>query len=266
MSLRSKILLTTFLFSKRGRAIAIKLSKILKVRHVFAKRNTIALLTAIFGGISILAGVLTFYGQNAGNLVINSSEDAFSRGLILSENDDFINSAPRLFAEPAKNVSSFNLSLLPVDYIRNTNGNYYSEGAQNFLGYTFYLKNDGQELLNLDYTMLLQEATRNTDAAVRIWLFEDDEVNGTMYMKEEVDDGHYTQAPLYYNLPPTEFFQSSSVVFTREIIKLEPQQIKKYSIIMWFEDADYDCVNYGENSIAGGGLKLALRFNVKAIV
>ena len=46
------------------------------------------------------------------------------------------------------------------------------------------------------------------------------------------------------------------------IVYFKPQEIKKYSIIIWLEGEDPDCVDTGNYSVKSGKIRFTMRFDI----
>ena len=98
----------------------------------------------------LLLAFLTYYGQNSGNFVMSVDEDAFKRGIAISDKKDFSTQNRWLTADPVEDVRDTTLAFIDIEEIINTEGAY-KQTRSNYLAYTFFLTNVGSEATAVDY-------------------------------------------------------------------------------------------------------------------
>lgn len=219
---------------------------------LFAKKKILILLALVFLGLSGTIAAVTFYGQNVGNFVVDLDDKLGKLGIALSDTPSFESPSNRLLGEVLGKAKPVGQHQIIPEYVTEHDGSFKSKSGD-YIGYTFYLKNIGDETVAIDSSLKITGATRNVDAAVRIWVFDDEE--DTIYKKEETILHEY---PSYYY--PTTNFQSPSVVFNTVYKEFVPNQIKKISIIIWVEGEDPDCTDVGDKPITGGTFKIGMSF------
>ncbi len=233
-----------------------RLSTVLQVKKR-KLRNRIFTLGVIATGImSIAFAVITFYGQQAGNFVMTLDYDVYNRSIILSEDEKFTNPTPRLMTDPIDDARDMTYSWLKLDEVQNTDGNYV-DPDYDYVAYTFYLKNDGFETVNLSYQIYIEDFYKEIDEAIRVLIIED----GIETMYQKLDKLEAGEEPPYYPsiMPKTKLFQSDGLV-TREYIEgFRPGQVKKYSILMWLEGYDPDTTD----EVLGGKINFSMRFSIE---
>ncbi len=237
-----------------------KAGKVLKIANVLRKKSVLVATVAAFGTASAAIAGIAYFGQNAGNLDIVVDEESES-GIILSEDKNFLYTSPRLLADTISGIKPTSYDRINTEYVRNTDGNYGSESAK-YIGYTFYLKNVGNETVDVQMIMTIEKVKNYVDECSRIIIFENDD-NGTLYQKQEdLSTYGYTYNQLYRGYPSTTFFKNDNVIFDRTITKLAPNDVIKYSFIMWIDGNDPDCTDKGPRSIINGALKTGISFKI----
>lgn len=237
-----------------------KLSTILNVRGVFGARKKIYAIGAFFALASVTVAAVTYYGQHTGNFVISVTQEANDRGIQLSEEDTLDYGTPRLMTIGATGVRPVAQDMIYSENVRNQDGNYVSYNGQ-YYGYTFYLKNIGQEACNIDVSILLTGVRGYAVNATRLWFFNGDEsqdLNGQIFKAPE-EDGSIWDNP--YDQPNIDF-ESVEVVYDTQLLGFEPTQTRKFTIIVWIEGRDPDCTDVGEKSILGSSVKFAMQFSI----
>ena len=235
-----------------------RLSTILQVKRR-KLRNRIFTLGVIATGImSIAFAVITFYGQQSGNFVMSIDYDAYNRGIILSSDEDFTNPSPRLMTDPIEDARDMTYSWLKLDEVQNTDGNFV-DPDYDYVAYTFYLRNDGLETVDITYHIRMTEIQNGLDEAIRILVIED----GVENMYQKLDKLEAGEDPPYYPsvMPKTKLFVSDSIVARENFVKFEPGQIKKFSVIMWLEGYDPDTTD----EVLGGRIKLQTNFAIDGL-
>lgn len=233
-----------------------RLSKILEVKRRKLRNRIFTLGVFITGLLSIAFAVITFYGQNAGNFVMAVDYDSFQRGITLSTNREFEDYTFQLMTEPIEDAREMTYSWLKIDEVLNTDGNYV-DPDYDYVAYTFYIMNNGEETVDITYHIQMTEATYGIEDAIRILVIEDD-VNETMYQTLDglTEEGTFPEYPSV--MPVGKLFLNSNTVMRKTFNKFEPFQIKKFTVIMWLEGYDPDT---GDN-VLGGRIKLQMMFSI----
>ena len=184
--------------------------------------------------------------------------DAYNRGIILSEDIAFTNPTARLLTEPVEDARDMTYRWLKIDEAQQTDGNYV-DSDYDYVAYTFYVKNDGLETVDITYHLRMTEVYRNMDEAIRILIIEDDVE--TMYQKIDKADkeGNFPTYP--QSMPDSKLFVNDSVIARESFVKFEPEQTKKFTVIMWLEGYDPDTTD----AIIGGRIKLQMNFSIDGL-
>lgn len=214
------------------------------------------LATGLLSGIIVL---LAYFGQNMGNLVIDMEEDAYNQGIILSNSEDFDYASPRLVVNPVTEAENVTYSWLDINGITSTNGDYYDRDGLRYIGYTFYLKNEGLETVDVRLTVNITQVYKEVDAAVRVMIIKTDDrqTTETIYQKiDPVEGGRYNSYPIDY--PETTNFVDDTKVCEQIVENFEPDEYVKYSVVIWLEGYDDDCVE----KIKGGNIRFQMIFQI----
>jgi hypothetical protein len=230
--------------------------KIIKAEKAL-KTNRIFKIGIILSGIFSLAfGVVTFYGQDSGNFMMSIDKETYTRGIILSSTEDFEYPQPRLLTDPVDQARDLTYRWLKINEISETDGNY-SDPDFDYVAYTFYLKNNGNETVNIAYHIKITEVSRDMDEAIRVLIIEDGDEN--MYQKEDQKDA-YNQYPIYPpTLPEATLFLSEDVIARELITNFKPNDVKKFSVVVWIEGYDPDTTD----DILGGNIKMEMIFSIE---
>ena len=135
-----------------------------------------------------------------------------------------------------------------MDTIKNTDG---SHNGKNYFAYTFYLINTGEETVNVQSEMKVVTNYLNTIEATRIMVIKDDVTN--IYAKPRTSDGEVENVP-----ENVTNFANEKLVFNDMIVEFEPQSLIKYTIVIWLEGYDPECID----NILGGAVKFTIQFSI----
>lgn len=222
----------------------------------------------IVGAIIILLVILylaSFALDGYGSFTI-SVKDYGSRkyALALCENDGFRKNNSRLEAESAKNVDNIAASVLPSD-LNDING---SHNGENFIAYTFYVKNTGEEVCSYRYSLIITRATLGVEAAARVRIYYNPDYykaaeNEYSYKNDYVD---YAKARTGGNGEPEidpvnrrmTNFVSDDVIAEGETYNFMPGDIAKVTVVIWLEGNDPDCTD----DVLGGQFKVDMVFEI----
>lgn len=245
-------------------------------------------LTLLLIAFLFILWILMFWWTRAGDLVIDVDRLAEQKGIILSETSDFKDPESVLSGEPIKDVTNITYAWLTDDmtvdgdisylddYVNqkdksidggshngdSNNNREAVKGAktagENYLAYTFYCKNVGHESVDYTATLINNGAAKSMDEAVRIIVFK----NGkpTIYAQnkhnsdEPEDDSKFLPKSI-----PEESWISKEKIMTTESKDFAPDDVDKYTIVMWAEGNDPECIN----EILGGHMKMSMTFSVK---
>jgi hypothetical protein len=222
-----------------------RLSTVLGVKKTAsASARMVTLGVILFGLLSLGFGVVTFYGLSTGTFVIEMSEEPARRGIQLSETNDFENNGTsRLYADPQEGYEE----------AMKQDGMYVDQQAD-YMAYTFYLKNSGNEMVDLVYNLSIVDVTKGLDEYIRLLVVVDDmagNVTQTMFMKPDDEVKYYP--PEY---PIAKEFISDTLVSNEVISMFQVGQIKKISIFMWIEGYDT------HPGMERGSIKVDMKFNL----
>lgn len=185
-------------------------------------------------------------------------------GLSLAEEPGFKNPTSRLNSLAAKDITNIDGTTLP-DNLNDVDGEH---NGDNYVAYTFYLKNTGEIDCGYKYAMVISKMTSGVDNAVRVRIYynanyydaENDKIN---YSGDYVD---YAKAKVGGNGAPEvdpgnrvmTNFESSAVVMQGEISDFRVNDIAKITVVIWIEGNDPECTD----DVLGGEFKVDMTFEV----
>lgn len=237
----------------------------------------------------LLLWIISWLLTTIGDLVITVDSGAAKHGISISEKNPASLSDGedggatfKLTADMANDVTNITYDWLPATLDLEWDG---SHNGKNYLAYTFYLTNNGKELLNYQSQLQSVKAAKDADEAVRVMIYKNGEP--LVFAKENRDGSDFEKIykkviPEGYKppeslTPPEDQIQNKEIVdHTDEQIEiqpflddetvfntisegLEPGQTDKYTIVMWIEGEDPECID----DIREGYVKLMWFFNIE---
>ncbi len=220
-------------FAVRGTA------KSVRRRNVMLRVLSIALLILV-----LLLGL--FYGlsafvNKAGNFTVWISEEDLTK-ITLSNTPDFEECFTMLEADVIEEMDNITKAWLPDD-IDQVDG---SHNGENYIAYTFYLKNSGEEEINYTSQIDIHSVVKEADDAIRVMVIKNGEE--TVYAKAQRGS---TEPE-----PDTVPFISKTQVLNTTSEGLASGGVDKYTVVIWLEGNDPECVD----DIRGGVVKMSMSF------
>lgn len=218
-------------------------AKEIRVFRVHRKLGSVALICLSLM-VAFIYMVSALYKNNGSFSVAVDKVDLTQYGLSLSETRDMLYATSHLNAKINERITNISRNDLPenLDMIDG------EHNGDNYIAYTFYLQNSGEEALSYEYEFTISNVTKGLDEAVHIRMY----VNGVMteFAKTRSDG----QGP---EDGTTEFY-SIGVVTRGRVDDFQPGQITKYTVVAWLEGDDPDCVD----RVIDGLAKLDMNFSV----
>lgn len=177
---------------------------------------------------------------NGGRFVITLDPNfSLESGIVIYENLEDKDAKRKLYAEEINFMDNISIKWLPNDIDTAYEG---SHNGQNYIAYTFYIENQGKEVVNYWYEVEIDDVIKNVDEAVRIMIYR----NGvkTVYAKINADTLKEEEG--------TKAFYSDTIAVLEPRKNFEPGNVDKFTVVVWLEGDDPDCVN----AIIGGEIKM----------
>lgn len=196
---------------------------------------------------ALLYAVTVMYTKYGSFTVTVNKFDNVKYALTLSETPDFVDSIARLNCKASEEITNIDGATLPKD-LDMVNGEH---NGQNYVAYTFYCKNAGQEIVTYEYQAFIANMTLDIEKAVRVRLY----VNG------EATDYARTRCDGTGPEPGTTEFVSESVIVRNQITNFAPGDVTKYTVVIWLEGNDPECLD----NILGGEFKIDMSMSIIGI-
>ena len=211
------------------------------------RKRVLSIILGVCMIILIILFLVSMLVTQWGDLIISVDSPAVKRGIILSEDPEFKTQSASLSATQVKDVTNITYSWLPTDLDTSANG---THNGDNYVAYTFYCKNNGQEVLNYDATLEITGVAKSADEAARIMVYKNGEPS--IYGKGKYDDREQSETDCTK-------FVDETVVMTTRTEDFEVDQIDKYTIVIWVEGNDPECID----DIRNGHVRMRMLFSVE---
>ncbi len=224
----------------------------------------------LIGSILIALFIMAAFYTQSGEFVVRVDHPG-EKWLVLSETTDFSEELIALSGTAipsADNISIFDLAPDVAEVDGDHNG-------VDYVAYTFYVKNIGYDPITYNYSLNIQRQTKGIDEAVWIMLYHNGEQQ--ILAKESQSGGAESQSS-EYEFPFKEAakdkgqytydektgihtlttipFASSKVVATADRPEIQPQEYDKFTVVIWLEGEDPECIN----DILGGSIEMMMKF------
>lgn len=203
----------------------------------------LAALVAILLVMYIISMLLTQWGD----LVISIGDLYDGKTLMLCENADFNDGVGvTLDGGVVKEVTNITKSWLPANLNDEKDGQH---NGENYLAYTFYLRNTGDKDLEYQTVMNVTGASKSADEAIRIMIYKNGEES--VYAKGKYQNRGEAEEDATVWVDETKILDIESS-------DLSAGSTDKYTVVIWCEGNDPECVD----AIRGGHVRANMIFNV----
>ncbi len=216
---------------------------------------------AIMGCLAVLVGIVyviaVMYTRFGSFTVSVNKYHEMNYGLSLCEHKDFAKPTSSLNTRASEVINNIDgLKLDDID-LGNVDG---ADNGEDYLCYTFYCKNTGEQSIDFDYSINIVNMTLGIEKAVRVRLIttlNDEDPIQVDYARKGVDPN--TGEPRNEITPhETEAFYSKTVVMLKSVKDFAPEDIIKFTVVIWLEGPDPDCTD----EIIGGEFKIDMKLSV----
>lgn len=214
-------------------------------RYTILMRVTGLIAVALIALIAIGYAIAYFYNKYGSFTIKVNKYDMVNQGLSLSETPEFDRTISVLTADIVYDMTNISGNDLPEN-IDKVNGNH---NGRNYIAYTFYVHNSGKDTITYEGDLTIENVTKNVDEAIRVAVYTNGEKQ--VYGKTK-SNGSGKESDC-----DKEFLTSTQVMHTN-VTDFEPGDTTKYTVVIWLEGNDPDCVD----SIIGGVIKMQMDFRI----
>lgn len=180
---------------------------------------------------------------NNGNFSITLDKNLYlDNGIIIYDDFQYKVYRTELLAKAPETFNSIKEIWLPEE-IKDYEGG--SHNGDSYLVYTFYIENTGDEVAGYTREVIIDDVIKNVDAAIRVRIYKNGEylTYAKLSSEGEVE-------------PNTIPFIDNKIIMSEDVTNFKPNDIDKYTIVLWIEGEDPDCTD----NILGGEFKVRMNF------
>lgn len=187
--------------------------------------------------------IVAFMQEKMGNFTINLNRlELYRKGISIDESGNFENATAKLVADTVQDATNISIADLPED-IDSIEG---SHNGKNYMAYTYYIRNAGKEDLGYIARVTLDSCAKGAENAVRVAVWKNGE---RVVYAEPASDGNPEEGCTN--------FKTDKVVCSYEENNFLVGNVDKYTIVIWMEGDDPDCVD----SIIGGSVQFSMHID-----
>lgn len=210
------------------------------------RRRILRIILGAVVAVLLILFIISMLVSKWGDLVIEIDRPLQSKGIVLSTDPEFNTKSVALSAKQVQNVTNITYSWLPTDLDTAQDGEH---NGKNYVAYTFYCRNEGDEELDYDATLDITGVAKSADEACRVMVYKNGEPN--VYAKAKYDNRSEAEQD-------TTMFVDDKVVMTTKTQGFKPNDVDKYTIVIWIEGNDAECVD----EIRDGWVRMKMLFAV----
>lgn len=210
------------------------------------RRKRLAISISVMMAVLLLLWIISMLLTQWGDLIISVESPAVKKGIILSDDVDFNRQTVKLSATQVRDVTNITYDWLPFNELDKKDGSY---NGENHVAYTFYCKNNGQVTLDYEAYLEITGVAKSADEAVRVMVYKNGEP--AVYGKGQYNDREQAETDCTK-------FVTDTTVMTTTTENFEVDQVDKYTIVIWVEGEDPECLD----DIRNGHVRMRMLFNV----
>lgn len=218
--------------------VIVKADKIKRKKKLYKwARWILLILLFIIIGIYVISSIV----YNGGFFTISLDKGfAMEQNLVLYEELKYKEPQVKLSAGKIDFMDNISVDWIPQNIDTEKDG---PHNGDNYIAYTYYIENVGSDTVNYWSELYIDDVVLKVDTALRVMVIENG-TDKTIYAKTNALTGLAEKNT-------TEFF-SDEKIFVRERKDFNPSDIDKYTIVIWLEGDDPDCLD----DLLGGEIKM----------
>lgn len=212
-----------------------KVLKVLLAVTILFLINTYIILSIFYRGENFTITLDSEYGRESGLVIYEELDKKYLRTFLRSADIEYF--------------TDISVEWLPANINNEGEG---SHNGRNYIAYTFYAENMGQDTINYWTTIKIDDVIKNVDEAVRVMVFKND--NKVIYAKNSRQTGQPE--------PGTVPFKNEETVMLELTENFKVGDIDKYTVVIWIEGDDPEC----KNDLIGGEIKMHMTLTEEHIL
>ena len=219
---------------KRRRARHIAFKVLLGIIVLFLI-NIYIILSIFYKGENFTVTLDSEYGRESGLVIYEDKNNKYTRTFLRSKDIEFF--------------TDISVNWLPENIDNEGDG---SHNGKNYIAYTFYAENMGQDTINYWTTIKIDDVVKNVDEAIRVMVFKNG--NKVIYAKNNKETGQPE--------PDTEAFKDDNTVMLEQSENFKVGDIDKWTVVVWVEGDDPEC----KDDLIGGEIKMHMTLTEEHIL
>ena len=209
--------------------------KILLAIIVLFMINVYIILSLFYRGENFTVTLDSEYGRESGLVIYEEQANKYTRTFLRSKDIEFF--------------TDISVNWLPENIDNEGEG---SHNGKNYIAYTFYAENMGQDTINYWTTIKIDDVVKNVDEAIRVMLFKNG--NKVTYAKNNRTTGQPE--------PDTVPFKDDDTVMLELSENFKVGDIDKWTVVIWVEGDDPEC----KDDLIGGEIKMHMTLTEEHIL
>ena len=216
-----------------------------KIANAKKRRRRYGVIFGFLVGTLLIMYIISMLLTQWGDLVIQIGNLQQGKSMMLFEDSELQRGQVKLNGGSVKEVTNITKNWLPKDLDKSKGGQH---NGDNYLAYTFYLKNTGDEGFDYHCDMNITGVAKSADEACRVMIYR----NG----KEQVFAKGQYENRKKAETDATKWVNNTTVTkFDRKDFKTGTTD--KYTVVIWIEGNDKECVD----AIRGGHVRMNMIFS-----
>ena len=197
--------------------------------------NVYIILSLFYKGENFTVTLDSEYGRESGLVIYEEQANKYERTFLRSKDIEYF--------------TDISVNWLPENIDNEGDG---SHNGRNYIAYTFYAENMGQDTINYWTTIKIDDVVRNVDEAIRVMVFKNG--NKVIYAKNNRTTGEPE--------PNTVAFKNDDTVMLELSENFKVGDIDKYTVVIWVEGDDPEC----KDDLIGGEIKMHMTLTEEHIL
>ena len=220
---------------EKRKRIRRKVFKTLLIVIIIFLINVYIILSLFYKGENFTVTLDSEYGRESGLVIYEEQANKYERTFLRSKDIEYF--------------TDISVNWLPENIDNEGDG---SHNGRNYIAYTFYAENMGQDTINYWTTIKIDDVVRNVDEAIRVMVFKNG--NKVIYAKNNKTTGEPE--------PNTVAFKNDDTVMLELSENFKVGDIDKYTVVIWVEGDDPEC----KDDLIGGEIKMHMTLTEEHIL
>ncbi len=220
-----------------AKEVIVKAEKIYNRKKKYQKAKIILGVTLL--GLSLIFIILGVIYKGGKFTITLDPRLARDNKIVIYDNNEMPEETIKLVAQDMNFMDNISINWLPKNIDTEKDG---SHNGENYIAYTFYIKNKGTETVNYWYTVKIDDVIKKVDEAARVMIY----FNGEKTVYAKING--ITSLPEKDTKP----FHDEKTAVLEHRKGFNPEEVDKFTIVIWLEGDDPDCID----SILGGEIKM----------